>query len=104
MVANKKLGKHPIETPIFASGMPTSSSKKTDLLPVSSALNRPAHLTGVNDGRMPRNSFNFISPASFEEKLVFPSGGVDGYNTREMIPCSKLYTRDQSSPQRWWKQ
>ncbi|KAG5222837.1 PH-interacting protein [Salix suchowensis] len=87
MVANKKLGKHPIETPIFASWMPTSSSKKTDLLPVSSALNRPAHLTGVNDGRMPRNSFNFISPASFEEKLVFPSGGVDGYNTREMIPA-----------------
>lgn len=86
MVANKKLGKHPIETPIFASWMPTSSSKKTDLLPVSSALNRPAHLTGVNDGRMPRNSFNFISPASFEEKLVFPSGGVDGCNTREMIP------------------
>ncbi|KAJ6696551.1 hypothetical protein OIU85_002948 [Salix viminalis] len=86
MVANKKLGKHPIETPIFASWMPASSSKKTDLLPVSSALNRPAHLTRVNDGRMPRNSFNFISPATFEEKLVFPSGGVDGYNTREMIP------------------
>lgn len=86
MVANKKLGKHPIETPNFASWMPTSSCKKTDLVPVSSALNRPARLTGVNDGRMPRNSFNSISPASFEGKMVFPSGGVNGYNTREMIP------------------
>ncbi|XP_011041752.1 PREDICTED: PH-interacting protein-like [Populus euphratica] len=86
MVANKKLGKHPIETPNFASWMPTSSCKKTDLVPVSSALNRPACLTGVNDGRMPRNSFNSISPASFEGKMVFPSGGVNGYNTRETIP------------------
>ncbi|KAL9345553.1 hypothetical protein Peur_063228 [Populus x canadensis] len=86
MVADKKLGKHPIETPNFASWMPTSSCKKTDLVPVSSALNRPARLTGVNDGRMPRNSFNSISPASFEGKMVFPSGGVNGYNTREMIP------------------
>nr|TKR71169.1 PH-interacting protein-like [Populus alba] len=87
MVANKKLGKHPIETPNFASWMPTSSSKKTNPVPVSSALNRPACLTGVTDGRMPRNSFNSISPASFEGKMVFPGGGVNGYNTRDMIPA-----------------
>ncbi|CAK7323467.1 unnamed protein product [Dovyalis caffra] len=86
-VANKKLGKHPIETPSVLSWKPTYFSQKTDPpVPVSSALDRPARLTRVNDCRTPHNSFNSISPGSYKGKMVCPNGGVNGYNAGEMIP------------------
>ncbi|XP_021665763.2 uncharacterized protein LOC110654170 [Hevea brasiliensis] len=87
-VANKKLGKCPIEAPNILSWTPTPPpgfGKTADsLLPAPSALQNPAYLNGGNGGQMPCNIIS-NPPGSYKGKMVCTDGGMNNFG-RELIP------------------